>query len=116
MTREFTDLEGNDIVDIEYRLTPAAVIRALLDNGTLTADDVAAASGGRIRDVTEERGIARALAELKEQAEQAEQGERTRRIEEAQRKAEAEALKNRAVQVVVDPAADFEATRNKAPE
>lgn len=100
MTRIFEDAEGNEIPDIEYRLTPVAVIRALIDNGTLTADDIESASNYRILDVTEQREQNRLAREA---------------AEEAERKAEAEALKNRPQEVkaaanefVADPAPEQE--------
>jgi ribosomal protein L19E len=100
MTRIFEDTAGNEIPDIEFRLNYNAVVRALLANGTLSADDVETISEYRIRDVTEERAKAQALRETE-----------TRRLAEE----EAKALKNRpqevkaaAAEFTADPAADAE--------
>lgn len=80
MTRVFTDTVGNEVVDIEYRLTLQGVIKALIANGTLDADAVELASDYRIIDVTAQRELERIQRAAAEQAE---------------REAEAKALKNR---------------------
>lgn len=108
MTRIFTDTLDNEIPDIEYRIGLPGLILALLENGTLDAAAVETATAGRIIDRTAEYAAAREIQRLAEEAVIA---------------AEKEAVKNKTPEVraagnefSADPAADFEATRNKAPD